>query len=172
MKIVKIITKIIDSINEWIGKVVSYSSIILMLVVAYEVISRKFFNKPTLWAFETITMVYGFFFMMVLGYGLLKNAHVSVDVVTTMLSKKTQHILSIITYIVLFFPFVIKMIPPSLAFAINSWGMKEQSWSAWAPPVYPIKTVIVIAFTLLLLQGISQFLKSVTYLIEGEKTNN
>lgn len=168
MKAAKLIIKCIDSVNERIGNIVSYSSLVLMFVVVYEVVSRRFFNNPTVWAFETITMVYGFFFMMVAGYGLLKNAHVSVDVVTAKLSKRTQHILSIITYIVFFFPFIIKMIPPSLKFAINSWVSKEHSWSLWAPPIYPIKTVIVVAFVLLLLQGISQLLKSIIGLIEGE----
>jgi len=51
-------------------------------------------------------------------------------------------------------------------FAARSWAMKETTWSVFAPPVYPIKTVIIITFILLLIQGISEFIKRI-YLIKG-----
>ncbi|MCG8483118.1 MAG: TRAP transporter small permease subunit [Clostridia bacterium] len=171
MRLLKTIINIIDNINTWIGKTVRYSVLLLMSVVVYEVISRRFFNAPTIWAFETILIVYGFHLMMVSGYGLLKDSIVSIDILSGKFSEKTRHIMLLITYMIFFFPFIILTIPESIDFAMKSWEIKESSWSVWAPPVYPIKTVIPIALILLLLQGISQYLKSVVFLFEGKNSN-
>jgi TRAP-type mannitol/chloroaromatic compound transport system permease small subunit len=46
--------------------------------------------------------------------------------------------------------------------------MRETSWSAWGPPLYPIKTVIPITAGLLLLQGISEVVKKIIFLSKGE----
>jgi len=48
--------------------------------------------------------------------------------------------------------------------------MKETTWSVFAPPVYPVKTVILISFSLLLLQGISECIKNI-YIIKGVELN-
>ena len=169
MRVLEKVINTIDNINERIGKICAFSVLLLMLVVVYEVVSRRIFNSPTEWAFETITMIYGFLFMMVAGYGLLKGSIVCVDIFSGRLNEKKQHILSIITYLILFFPFVTLMIPAAINFTVVSWQMKEMSWSQWAPPVYPIKTVIPIALILLWLQGTSELLKSVKFLMNNRK---
>jgi len=123
------------------------------------------FASPTIWAQEMTTFVYGFLIMMVLAYGLLKGSHVCVDLLTGGMMERKKQILSIVMYLLLFFPFVSVMVYASYDFVIMSWNMKESSWSQWAPPVYPIKTVIPVALILLWLQGLSETLKSVRYLI-------
>lgn len=170
MKLIDSIINAIDKINNWIGKVSSYSVIILLFVVVYEVVARRVFSRPTIWAQEMTTFVYGFLIMMVLAYGLLKCSHVCVDLCTGGMKERKKHILSIIMYLILFFPFVTVMVYASYDFVMMSWGMKEASWSQWAPPIYPIKTVIPIALILLWFQGLSETLKSIRYLINGTPT--
>lgn len=168
MSVAKAFVRIVDKINEWIGRTIGYSALILMLFVVYEVISRRFFNKPTLWAFESILMIFGFHLMLVSGYGLLKGSIVSVDILSSRYQEKTQKILQVVTYLVFFFPFVTLTFISSIKFASVAWITKECSWSVWAPPLYPIKTVIPVAFFLILIQGISEFVKAVYFLIKGE----
>ncbi|WP_165445192.1 TRAP transporter small permease subunit [Bacilliculturomica massiliensis] len=170
MKALKKITQIIDTINEWAGSISAYSVIVLMVVVVFEVFSRRVFNQPTIWVYETTCFIYGFLIMMVAGYGLLHGSHVAVDLFSARLSERNQRILSICMYLVFFFPFVTLMLPAAVKFTQTAWIMKEHSWSQWGPPVYPIKTVIPISLALLWIQGLSEVLKSVIYLMTNKKT--
>jgi TRAP-type mannitol/chloroaromatic compound transport system permease small subunit len=168
----KKVTKIIDVTNDWVGKVSAWSIIVMMLLVVYEVISRRVFNSPTIWTFEVTTMVFGFHFMMVSAYGLLHKVLVSVDIIYERFSVKKQAILDLITYTIFFMPFVVGVLYGSSKFAYISWLQKEVSWTAFAPPVYPFKAIIPIAFFFLLLQGISEVLKRIVILAEGGKSHD
>ena len=166
MKILKGIIKGIDKLNTLVGNIMGYFSLVIMAAIIFEVVSRRFFNSPTLWAYETICMVFGAFIVLIPGYGLLNGGMVNVDLFSSKLSPKASHIMLIVTYLVMFVPFAGGIIPAAFDFAAQSWIAREHSWSQWAPPVYPLKTCIVVGFSLLFLQGISQTLKSVVWLIE------
>jgi TRAP-type mannitol/chloroaromatic compound transport system permease small subunit len=165
---VKKLVKLLDSISEWTGRIFGWLIVPLVLLTVMEVILRRFLNAPTIWSFEVLKQLYALHFMIVAAFALLYRSHVSVDVFTMMLSEKTKAILDIITYIIFFFPFCIVCSWQGYAFAARSWAMKETSWSVFAPPLYPIKTVIAITFILLILQGISEVIKRV-YTLKGVK---
>src|SRR5699024_11324918 len=126
-----------------------WSLVALTLLVVFEVISRKVFNSPTIWTYETITMIFGFHFMIVAAYGLLHKSLVNVDVLYDRLSQNTKAILDIITYLILFFPFIITVLIFSIGEAQHSWVVKETSSTLFGAPVYLTKTVIPVAFSLL-----------------------
>ena len=170
MLIIKKIIRLIDLINSFVGKFMGYFALVMMGVIIFEVISRRIFNSPTLWAYETICMVFGAFIVLIPGYGLLQGGMVNVDLLSSKLSPKAAHITTIVTYLILFMPFVGGIIPAAFDFAVKAWVSQEHSWSQWAPPVYPLKTCIVVGFSLLFLQGISEILKSVVWLAEDRKT--
>lgn len=172
METLRRITRIIDSISDWVGRIGSWSVIVLMLLVVFEVISRRLFNSPTIWTFETITMIFGFHFMIVAAYALLHKSIVSVDLLYQRLSPKKQAILDLITYAVFFFPFVLGLFYIGIVYAATSWASREVSSSLFAPPLYPIKTVIPVVFALLALQGISEVLKRIITLVTGEKAHD
>ena len=160
--------KIIDTINEWVGRVCSFSVIILAVIVAAEVILRYVFNQPSLCGFEYTKYVYGFHFMIVGGYVLLHNGHVSIDILYSKVSKKAQIIMDIVSYLVFFFPFVSIMLWQGFLFAQKSWLVLERDWTICESPVYPAKTVIPVAIFLLLLQGVSTIIKKLYVLFKGE----
>jgi len=160
------ISRFCDTINEWTGRIFSWVIVPLVLLTVMEVVLRRFLGSPTIWSFEVLKQLYGLHFMIVAGFGLLYGSHVSVDVFTMALSKKKKAILDIISYAIFFFPFVIVCIWQGYSFAARSWAMKETTWSVFAPPVYPIKTVIILSFILLLIQGISEVIKRI-YIIKG-----
>lgn len=169
MKVLRGIIKGIDKLNTFVGNLMGYFTLIIMAAIIFEVVSRRFFNSPTIWAYETICMVFGAFIVLIPGYGLLQGGMVNVDLLSSKLSPKASHVMVIITYLVMFLPFVGGIIPAAVQFAAQAWAAKEHSWSQWAPPVYPLKTCIAIGFSLLFLQGVSQVLKSVIWLIENGK---
>ena len=171
MIIIKKITVTLDNINKYIGEVTNYVVILLMLVVVFEVITRRFFSRPTIWSFEIITMLYGFHFMMLAGYAYLNKSLVNVDILYDKFSLKTKLLLDFFTHIIFFFPFVIIIIFGGTKFAYYALESGEKSWSAWAPIQWPIKMVIPISMFFLFLQGISEFLKCINSLISFEKNN-
>ena len=83
--------------------------------------------------------------------------------------KERLQILDLICYFLLFFPFIIVILYHGIVFAKDSWAIWETSWSTWAPPLYPIKTVIPVTAFLLLLQGISEVIKKIIFLKTGEE---
>lgn len=162
------IIKKIDLLNDWIGRVVSFCIVLLVLLAVMEVVQRRIFNDPTIWSFEITTQMFGLYFMIIAGYGLLHGSHVAIDVFTHYLSPRGSAILDILSYILFFFPFTLVCLWQGYLFAAKSWAIKETSMSVFGPPLYPIKTVIVLAFTLLLIQGISQFAKKIVFLKGGK----
>lgn len=159
----------IDSVNSWIGKIGAWSILIIMFLIVFEVISRRVFSAPTIWSYEVTTMIFGFHFMIVSAYALLHKSLVSVDMIYNRLSKKKQAIMDLITYVIFFFPFIILIFYVGFGNAVYSWSIQEQSSSLFGAPVYLTKTVVPVAFGLLILQGISEVLKRIVILAEGEK---
>lgn len=159
----------LETISEWIGRIFSWTVVATTLIVAVEVILRRVFNRPTLCNFEITIQLYAFHFMIVASYTLLHGAHVAVDIVYMKLSKKIQALLDVISYSIFFFPFCIVLLWKGVELAARSWAILETSWSACALPLYPIKTVIPVTAFLLILQGLSIFIKKVCVAIKGEE---
>jgi len=169
MEIVKKYMKAVSLMNEWIGRVDALFIVPLVFVTIYEVVARKIFGSPTIWAFETSNMIYGFFFMMGLGFALLHGSHVNVDIFYRFLSVRGKAIMDIIGFIIFFFPFCLVVLYKGTLFSGQSWAMLEHSQSVFQVPLYPIKTVIPIMALTLLLQGTVVFIKKVYLVAEGKE---
>jgi TRAP-type mannitol/chloroaromatic compound transport system permease small subunit len=154
----------IEKINTWFGKIFSWIVLLLMVLTVLEVILRRFFNSPTIWSFEMCTHLFGLNFMIASAFTLMRDGHVSVDIFRSKLLKKNKALLDIFCYIVFFFPFTIVMLWKGIDYSQISWATRETSWSVFAPPLYPIKTVIPLTFLLLILQGVVNVIKRVLVL--------
>ncbi len=162
------ITEKLDKINEYAGRITSISSVLLLFVVLYEIFSRKIFDTPTTWGFELSYMLYASIFLLGGGYALKHHSHVSIDVITSSLPKRIQAIIGLVTYIIFFFLFVSVFIYVSSKFALQSWINLERSQSPWNQPLYHFKTLMPIGFLLLLIQGISEFIK-ILYMLKSKE---
>lgn len=159
--------KVLDTISEWTGRIFSWVIVPITLLVVLEVVLRRFFHRPTIWNFEVTKQLYGFYFMIVAAYTLLHGSHVAVDIFAKKLGKRGQALLDLIGYVLFFFPFCSIIVWQGFLFAKASWVIKERSWSVFAPPLYPIKTVIPVTGALLIIQGISEFLKRILIVTGG-----
>jgi TRAP-type mannitol/chloroaromatic compound transport system permease small subunit len=161
--------QIVDEINRRVGVAISWLIIGATLLMLYEVVTRRFLGKPTVWAGEIVTMVYGAYFILLMGYTLLRNAHVRVDVFSSRWRPKAQAVSDILGYFLFFFLFAIVCFIGGIKFAWESWISKEGTGSILNAPLWPVKATIAVGFALLLLQGISQLVKRFTYLSEEKK---
>lgn len=170
MGIIKSISKVIDTINDKIGTVCAYISAPLMLLIVFEVVTRKL-GMATIWGYETIVAIYGWLIMMVSAYGLLHDAIVKVDILSGLWSEYTKRLVSLVTYIIFFLPFITFLIPAAWNSFFVDFTAQARSWSSWAPLMWPQKLPLFIGVVLLWLQGISEILKNVIYLVEHKGEN-
>jgi TRAP-type mannitol/chloroaromatic compound transport system permease small subunit len=131
----------------------------LLGVIIFEVIMRYGFNSPTIWGFEMTAFLYGMHYMFGLAYTDVNNGHVQVDIFTSLCSKKTQAVVSVLTNLVFFLPVFTCMTIWSGKFAWTSMLGRELNSTSWAPPIYPFKGIMALCFFLLLLQGISNLIR-------------
>ena len=161
------IIKGIDWLVEKQGQLSSFLVYPLLIIVIYEVIMRYAFNAPTVWGFEATAFAYGLHYMLGLSYTENQAGHVKVDILTMRLSPKTQAILGVVTYILIFLPVYALMTIGAFKFAYTATISNELNSTSWAPPIWPFKIVMAISFLLLVLQGLSTLLKNIRTLAGG-----
>lgn len=159
----------IDTISLWTGRVVAWITLPLMLVVVYEVAARYLFTAPTRWAYDISRMLYGAMFVLGAAYALSKGVHIRADFIYRRWSVKTQGWVDTLLYVLCYFP----------TMGIFLWVSTEWAWisvsrgergtdTAWMPLLGPLKSCVPIGISFLLLQGISELLKSVHAARKGE----
>jgi len=158
IRLIRIIDKFTDTTGTWIA----WLNVPLVLAVTYEVLARYLFNAPTIWSFDVTYMLYGTIFMLGSAYALYKGAHIRTDFFFERWSIRTKATIDSIAYLVFFFPSLI-------LFFVVSWN---EGWYAfqigetseqtpWRPILWPFKMVVPLACALLLIQGVSETIKSV-----------
>jgi TRAP-type mannitol/chloroaromatic compound transport system permease small subunit len=163
------ILKGMDQVSEWSGRIFVWLVIPLTILVAFEVVSRRFFNAPHIWATEVTDYIYGPHFMLVAAYTMLYKAHVRIDIIYQRFSPRTRGILDFITYTLFFFPFCIIVLYQGYIYAATSWSIGETSESAALRVVPLIKTVIPVTFALLLNQKLATYIRAIIQMIKGEE---
>jgi TRAP-type mannitol/chloroaromatic compound transport system permease small subunit len=156
------IVRLIDTtVGEWSGRLFCWLIIPMIAGLTYEVIVRKGFSAPTDWAFEATYMLYGSHFMLGIAYTLYRAGHIRTDVFYAQWSVRTRGLVDATLYLLLFFPGMLFFLLSGGTEALHSWAIAERSdASPLRPPVYPFKAVIPVATILVLVQGVSEFLKS------------
>ena len=152
--------KLIDGINEYVGRTVALLLPILMLEVVFGAVARYGFNHPFVWTQDVACFIYGIILIGSGGYALLHKSHVNVEVIYAKLSDRSKALLDLITA-PLFFFFAILLFWESLDMAIDAIETREHLATAWHGPVYPFKALVPLGALLLLLQGISKAINDI-----------
>src|SRR5215218_6821742 len=159
----------IDRVAEIVGLVVALLIVPLILANTIEVFMRYFLRQPTAWAADVTVMSYGTLFMLGAAYALLKGAHVRTDMLWDKFSDRRKGIIDSVAFVVFFFPTMAVLFSLSLEEFLYSWDIDERSTlSTWQPIIWPLRGVIPLAALLLMLQGVSELLKSLWAARTGE----
>ena len=154
--------RVIDRFTDVTGTWVAWLNLPLVVVVAWEVIARYAFNAPTIWSFDLTYMFYGTVFMLGAAYALHKGAHSRTDFFYENWSDRTRGMVDSISYLVFFFPSIIMLLGVSASEAWYAFGIGETSeQTPWRPILWPYKSVVPLTCVLLLIQGVSETIKSV-----------
>jgi TRAP-type mannitol/chloroaromatic compound transport system permease small subunit len=156
------IVRVIDRFTDFTGTLVAWLNIPLVLIVAYEVVSRYAFDSPTAWSFDLTYMLYGTVFMLGAAYALHKGAHIRTDFFFEKWSIRTQGMIDSIAYIVFFFPSLALFLVVSGGEGWYAFQIGETSeQTPWRPILWPYKMVVPATCLLLMIQGVSETIKSV-----------
>ncbi|OGA03144.1 MAG: hypothetical protein A2W68_06980 [Betaproteobacteria bacterium RIFCSPLOWO2_02_64_14] len=158
VRIVRAIDRFTDTTGTWIA----WLNVPLVVVVAYEVISRYAFGAPTAWSFDLTYMLYGAIFMLGSAYALHKGAHIRTDFFFEKWSIRTRGVIDSTAYIVFFFPSLFLFLIVSGAEGWYAFEIGETSeQTPWRPILWPFKMVVPLTCLLLMIQGVSEAIKSV-----------
>jgi len=156
------IVRAIDAFTDATGTLVAWLIVPLVAVVAYEVVARYAFSAPTIWSFDVTYMLYGTIFMLGAAYALHKGAHIRTDFFFEKWSTRTKGVIDSIAFIVFFFPSIFVFLLVSGAEGWYAFEIGETSeQTPWRPILWPFKWVVPLTCILLLIQGVSETLKSV-----------
>jgi TRAP-type mannitol/chloroaromatic compound transport system permease small subunit len=152
----------IDRFTDRTGTWVAWLNLPLVAAVSYEVIARYVFNAPTIWSFDVTFMLYGTIFMLGAAYALHKGAHIRTDFFYERWSVRTKGMVDSISYLVFFFPSLVMFLAASGNEAWYAYTIGEVSeQTPWRPILWPYKMVVPLTCVLLMLQGVSETVKSI-----------
>ena len=155
----------IDRLSEWTGRAVYWLVLLTVLIGAYNALVRRVaptFSSNTY--LELQWYLFSIVFLLGAAYTLRHDAHVRVDVFYGRLSRRGKAWVNVLGTLFFLLPFCALMLWTSWPAVMNSWAVREASPDPGGLPRYPIKTVLLVAFVLLALQGLSMLIKEIAVL--------
>ncbi|GIV57910.1 MAG: C4-dicarboxylate ABC transporter substrate-binding protein [Rhodothermaceae bacterium] len=159
----------IDRFSEQTGRLVYWLTLAMVVAGAYNAVVRYLDRYTGLglssnFYIELQWYLFSLVFLLGSAYTLRHDAHVRVDVLYARLSPRGRAWINLLGTLLFLFPFCGLMLWVSWPSVANSWAVREMSPDPGGLPRYPIKTVIPVAFVLLMVQGVSMVIRSVAVL--------
>jgi len=158
------LSRLIDRLNEFVGRWVAWLVLAAVLISAGNAIVRKVFDQSSNGLLEIQWYLFAAVFLLAAGYTLLRQEHVKIDVIAGRFSKRTQIWIDIVGICAFLLPFVVVVIDLSLPLVIRAYTMHEMSNNAGGLVRWPVFALLPIGFLLLGLQGISELIKRFAFL--------
>jgi len=135
--------------------------LIAVVVSSLNAIIRKVFDTSSNSWLELQWVLFSVVFLLCSSWTLLDNEHIRIDIINNLLPKPVRNIIELVGHVVFLMPLTIIMIITGGPFFMRSFEINEQSGNAGGLPQWPAKSLIIIGFTFLLIQGISELIKRI-----------
>jgi TRAP-type mannitol/chloroaromatic compound transport system permease small subunit len=159
----------IDRLNEAIARL-CYGIVLLTIALGTWNVLGRFLGRYMGMNLTSNALVEGQWYLFTLlfmlggGYTLLKDGHVRVDVFYAQWNRRQRALANLVGTVLFLLPFCVVSVWASWGSIVNSWLVLEMSPDPGGLPRYPIKSSILLACTLLLLQGLSEIIKNAVIL--------
>lgn len=155
---IRLYVRHVDAFNRFVGRFAMRLLYVLAAILLYATFSRVILGVPINWAIEMSQFVLSAYYLLGGAYSVQLNAHVRMDLLYSNLSPRRRAVTDAVTIL-----FVVFYLCVLFAGGISSTNYaieyKQQNYSAWAPLLWPIKTIMTIGVLLMLLQMLSTFFK-------------
>lgn len=159
------LSKLIDTVNERIGLSISWALLAAVLICAGNALVRYLLNISSNAWLEIQWYLFGAIFLLASSYTLKRNEHVRIDVVVGRFPKRTQVWIDVFGFLLFLLPATFLILYFAVPFAFESIRSQEMSSNAGGLIVWPAKLLIPVGFLLLTLQGISELIKRIGFLM-------
>ena len=155
------LSRLIDALNEFIGKWVGWLILAAILVSAVNAVIRKTFNMSSNAWLELQWYLFGAAFMLAAAYTLRQNEHIRIDIVYGAFSRRVQHWIDLLGHLFFLMPFVLLMVYYFVPYVSLSFRTGEMSTNAGGLILWPAKLMLLVGFSLLAIQGVSEIIKKI-----------
>lgn len=158
-----------DRLGHAAGHLAMAMIVVLISLMFYEVISRKFFGRPTMWANDLSFMSNGTLFLIGAAYTLRRGGHIRIDFLSTRFPLRMQHFVNLMFYLVIFLPALGMTSYYSVIKAYKAFVRDEiETMSAWEPLIWPFLTGIALGVIVLTFQITLESIRHVYGVIDPE----
>lgn len=160
------VSRAIDAANAWLGKRIAWLILTAVVVSAANASVRKIFDTSSNSWLELQWILFSIVFLLCSPWTLLSNEHIRIDIVNNLLPKRVRDWIDVVGHTFFLMPLTVVMIITGIPFFLRSVEINEQSGNAGGLPQWPSKSLIMIGFTLLLIQAISELIKRIAVMRE------
>lgn len=167
MGVLRLYISRVDRVNRLIGRAVMYGIFVMMAILLWSSVSKTFF-VPSMWTLEMAQFAMVAYFILGGPYSLQMGSNVRMDLFYGEWSDRRKAAVDTVTVLFLIFYLGVLLWGgiDSTIYSFQYGG--ERSPTAWRPYLWPIKVIMVIGISLMLLQAISELFKDILRL-RGEE---
>ena len=159
-KPIKLYVRWVDAVNRVIGRCMMYMIFVLMGILLFSSISRGVFDVSYIWSVEMAQFMLTAYYILGGGYSMQLHSHVRMDLFYSRWSPRTQALADALTSGFLIF-YLVWLLVGGISGTMYAIQYNQKNYSSWAPPLAPIKVIMCIGITLMLLQVVSVFFRDV-----------
>jgi TRAP-type mannitol/chloroaromatic compound transport system permease small subunit len=157
-KVIRAYVRYVDAVNGALGYLVMYLALVMMGLLLFASVTRYIFNVPFVWIIEMSQFLMAAYYILGGGYSMQLDAHVRMDVLYERWRPRTRAFMDSITAFFLVF-YLVVMVYGGISSSAYSLKYNQVNYSAWAPPMAPIKIIMTVGIVLMLLQAIAIFFR-------------
>jgi TRAP-type mannitol/chloroaromatic compound transport system permease small subunit len=155
------VSRAIDAFTRWTGKRLAWLILVAVIVSALNAIVRKAFDTSSNSWLELQWVLFSIVFLLCSPWTLLDNEHIRIDIINNLLPNRVRDMIDVVGHALFLLPLTIVMIITGVPFFLRSFEINEQSGNAGGLPQWPAKSLIMLGFAFLLVQGISELIKRI-----------
>ena len=153
--------RLIDSANTWIGKRLAWLILAAVIVSAVNASVRKILDTSSNSWLELQWVLFSVVFLLCSPWTLLSNEHIRIDIVNNLLPNRVRDLIDIIGHAFFLLPLTVVMVLTGVPFFVRSYEINEQSGNAGGLPQWPAKSLVIVGFVFLFVQGLSELIKRI-----------
>lgn len=165
MKFLLFVSRSIDALNELIGRTVYWLILLAVIISSGNAVIRYTLNTSSNAWLEVQWYLFSAVFLLCAGYTLLRNEHIRIDIFSGRLSRRAQVWIDVLGGIFFLLPMALLIMYLSWPMFLDSFNRGEMSSNAGGLLRWPVKILVPIGFFLLSLQGISELIKRIGFLL-------
>ena len=156
---IQLFVRAVDAMNRFIGRCAMYLIFVMMGVLLYSSLSKTFFD-PSMWTLEVAQFLMVAYFLLGGAYSMQLDEHVRMDLLYSTWSPRTKGIVDAITVLLLIF-YLFWLLYGGISSTQYALQYNETSYSAWSPRMAPIKIVMCVGVTMMLLQALATLCRDI-----------